>query len=245
MIRCQSANLPFYRRRCIVGVVHQIAQQRRQTKSAVEVKGKHVVVFAGENCIFEGIVDTADFWLEISCQGDDSSELRHVLGQAHVYLEVPLWVRRVHQSGKTSLTFAAYIAAKYQGHTHSIRGERPDKACSSFHLDPCRMRGAADGCLCHGVHLAKQTATGDTLMLVARPGNIALELSAKRLPAGAHGNGLRQLLADESGCSAGSAQMPLTWQGRQPGLNLADQVDRQGLDRKHKLSAARRRAGRQ
>lgn len=240
-----TPDLAFARRRGGSGVAEQIAQQIPQIHPPVEAVGEGAKVLAGVLAKLEGLVGSVDHGLEVAQDCVDPGELRHLTRQALAHHDVGMSAARVDHPGKAAQAVTAYIATGHQVDAGPVGDGLSREARDRAHLDPHRMACIAGGHRRHDGHLVGRPTATYARALAPKVGVIDLDETAQGLLDVAQGHGLHQLLVDQPGRAVGGTQVALERQGRQSGLVLADQKDRQEPRAQRQLGAVHQRASRQ
>ena len=225
-------------------VSEQKAQQGRQIHPPVEAVGggAKVLALAGVLAELEGLVGSVGQLLEVTQDGVASDELRHLTGQARAHHEVGVSAARVDHPGKGAQGIAAHIAAGKQVGAGAVGDGLPREARDRAHLDPHRIARIAGGHRRPDGHLVGRPTATDARALAPRAGVLDLDEAAQGLFAVAQGHRLHQLLVDQPSRAVGGSQVVFERQGRQPGLVLDDQKDRQAPRVQRQFGAIQQRA---
>lgn len=226
-------------------MANQAEQQGLKIESAVEPIREGAQVVSGVLGEVEGLVSAIDHGFQVAQHGVDPGELGQLARLARAHNDVGVSAARFDDAGKAVQAIATHVAAGQEVVLGPVGDGLTGEAGQGRDLHPQRMPCIAGADRGDDGHLVGRATTADTWAFAAKVGVVELHVAAQRLLTVALGHGGHQLVVDQPGGAVAGAQLALERQGRQAGLVLADQENRQEPGAQRQLGAVHHRAGRQ
>lgn len=239
----RASNLAFAHRPRADGVADQAVQQGWQVEPAVEPVGEGAEVTAGVIGKLECLVAAADSRLQVAQDGVDPGELRHIAGLAIADDDERVDAARVDDTGRAAYAVAANVATGQQIGTSPVGDGLSGEARQRRELDAQAVAAVVGGHGCDDRHLGGIGTADGARVLAAEMRIVDLHAAGQWLRGLMRSHDGHHSVVDQPGGTVAGAQLPLERPGRQPGLVLADQVDRQEPGAQRQLGAFHDRAG--
>ena len=226
-------------------MAERVAQRLVQVHSPVEAIREGAEVLVGVLAELQGPVGFVHQIFEVSADGADLLEQRHLTGQVLIQNAVGVGAAGVDRAGKAFHAITAHIAARHQIVTRLGGDGLTGEASNLSELDLHRMALVIGRDRRDDGNPVGPGATADTLARILQVGVIDFDRARQGLLTATQRHGLHQLLVDQPGRAVAGAQVTNEGQGQQPRLVLVDQVDRQVPGCQRQLGAVHDRARRQ
>ena len=217
-----------------------------QVEATIEAIAEGSEVVLGILAVLQGVEGAGQAGLEVAEHGVDPLELRQV-----TRLERADHHRHVHTAGIGDCGEAAQTVAENRGlRRQACLGPLTDRfareAADQVELQVSRVASVIDGDSGHERHLVLGAPSGFAAgALAAEVGIVKLHDAAELMGVVLRGHGAIDLLMQEPGGVVALTQLALQGQRRQPGLGLADEVDREEPGAQRQLGVLHQAARRQ
>ena len=227
----------FTQRLGVCAVADQVGHHLAQIEAVVDAIAEGAEVLVGVLAELECPVRATDHGLEVAQHGVDPGELGQLARLALAHHHVRMRATGIDHTRKARQAVAAHVAAGQQVLARPIGDGLRGEAGNLVDLDEHWTAIVAGGHGCHDGHLVGRSAPARAGFLATEVGVIELNQAAERGLAVMRAHRGHQLLMDQPGGAVRGADLAHERQGRQPGLGLADQVDRQNPDAQGQIGA--------
>ena len=217
-----------------------------QIESSVEAVGEGREVVGGVLAVVQRVVRAGQRGLEIAQHGVDPLEFGQVPGQQVAHDHGHVDAAGVCHSHEAAQAVAAHAGARLQIGLGPLADGLGREATDHAELQIQRVPLVVERDGGDERHLVLRAAPGlATSALATEVGIVELDGPAQAVGVLALGHGAVDLLVQQPGRGVAHPELALERQGRQPGLGLADQIDRQEPGRKRQLGVLHQAARRQ
>ena len=220
----------------------ELRDQLLQIEAPVEAVAEGAEVLAGVLAELEGLMRPVDHRFEVTEHRVDPLELRQLTRLAITDDHVRVGATGIDDTGKAVQAIAAHVAARQQVSARPVGDGLRSESAELIDLDEQRATIFAGGHRGHDGHLVGRPTSTNPRPLAAEVSVVELNHALQRGLAVTLAHGGHQLLVNQPGRAVRGTQMALERQGRQPGLGLADQIDRQEPSAKRQLGAVHQSA---
>jgi len=243
-MKLSRPNHPLGLRLAAHGGDEQPCRQRLEIKAAIESIGECGEVVRRILLEAEGMVRPRQAGLEIAKHGIDPMKLGHVLGFAPRDDGALMRTIRGGDGTEAGQSVGVYRVARRQGCLGPLGDRLTAEGRDGGEPDVPRTARLVERDGGHERHLVLRSAPGlAAAALAAQVGIVDLHLTVEGVARLALHHRLHHLVVDEPGCRVAHPEVTLEGQRRQPGLGLADEVDRQEPGGQRQLGALHQGVG--
>lgn len=227
-------------------VDNEARHQAAQIEASVEAVGEGGEVVGGVLAVVQRVVRARQRGLEIAQHGVDPLELGQVAGREVAHDHGHVDAADIGHSREAIQTVASHERTRLQTGLGPLADGLGREAADHTELDVQRVPLVVERDGGDEWHLVlRATPSLAARSLTAEVSIVELDGPAQAVDVLALGHGAVDLLVQQPGSGIAHPELALKRQGRQPGLGLADRVDRQELGRQRQLGVLHQAARRQ